>query len=917
METARWQELRSLFETVCELPSARWRDELQRLSDDPALIDEALDMLQARTAGFEHALAPLREGLARTPGCELQPGDRLGPWLLSSKLASGGMGTVFVAERADELFRQRVAVKLLRGGVADPALVQRLASERQILAELYHPNIARLFDGGTTPAGQPYLVMEYVDGLPLDRWVEAERPDLERRVALFLQICEAVQAAHRHLVVHCDLKPGNVLVRDSGQPVLLDFGIARLLDEAEGHVATEGFCTPAYASPELLAGAPVSTASDVFSLGVLLCELLADRRVERGIGGAVPAPGTWAGARCRWRRRLRGDLDAIVARACQADPERRYPSVEALARDLEYWRGHRPVLARDAAPGYRVSRWLRRHWRLGLASALAIVAMTGFVWRLDAERGRAEREAAAARQLSDFLVDTFDAADPRMRGPRGTEQPSARGVLDLGVAKVDAGLAETPAMLARMRLVLGRAYANLGERERAEAMLRTAAEALQSPQIARPDLAAQAWSRLSALLSDQTRADEAMDAARRSLALLRDGRATPDALADAYNTFGLAQMTASDFAGAHASLARALALHRQANGPASLQAAAVLHNIAGVYRREGNYAEAAEHFRQALAIKLRHGRDTVTVHSSRQGLAGVLSAQGRFDEAAALQADSVRLAEALVGRDSERVADSEMKLAMVLQHAGHYVRARPHYLEALAITERVLGRDSIDYAVVAGQLATLEEQRGDPIAAETLYREATEIRRARVPAGDRTVVRNEAYWGRSLLRLGRQAEGEALLARALPAWQAFFDAGSSAGDLVNSQLIEAEWRLLQGRFDEAVAALPAFDAQARPAMVARQALRARIAQARGDIRGAREQWRQAVALSSDYAGTDRAPTAQWRLAYAEVLLADGDAAAAREQLALAEPPLRRELVPQAEALRRLQLVQAALPSARR
>src|SRR5690606_12046321 len=209
MEIARWQALRELFDAVCDAPPEHWEPRLRTLSEDPALIAEALDLLHAQTSSFDRALQPLHALMASLPDAELQVGGRLGAWQLVERLGSGGMGTVFVAERADGLFRQRVAIKLLRGTAAGGATAERLAAERQILADLQHPDIARLYDGGTTPAGAPYLVMEYVEGQPLDEYCEQAAPPLRQRLEMFLRICRAVQAAHQRLVVHCDLKPGN------------------------------------------------------------------------------------------------------------------------------------------------------------------------------------------------------------------------------------------------------------------------------------------------------------------------------------------------------------------------------------------------------------------------------------------------------------------------------------------------------------------------------------------------------------------------------------------------------------------------------------------------------------------------------------------------------------------------------------
>lgn len=914
MESVHWESLRHLFESVCDLPPSRWREELERVSDDPALIEEAMAMLRARTASFERALEPLRDLLNASPEPELNVGDRIGPWRLMRRLASGGMGTIFVAERDDESFRQCVAIKLLRSAVADPTLVQRLVAERQILAELRHANIARLYDGGTTPAGQPYLVMEYVDGVALDAYCQVRKLDLDARIKLFLKVCDAVQAAHRQLVIHCDLKPSNVLVRADGEPVLLDFGIARWMGSADGDDAA-GFCTPAYASPELRSGgASVNTASDVFSLGVLLAELLSGRRIERGLHDAfqpIAMPSEAAAPDCPWRHRLRGDLDAIVARACAIDPARRYPSVEALAGDLQRHRSHHPVTARAATFPYRLRCWGRRHWRAIALAGTASLAALLFVARLDVERDRAEREAATAEQVSDFLVDTFNAADPRMRGAKGTEEPTARDVLDVGVAKVDAELAQSPAVLARMRLVLGRAYANLGERKRAEAMLRQAGDALQQPSLGRPDLAAQAYSHLSTLMSNQMRADDALLAAERALALRMAHDRTPAALADSYNVLGLAKKTAVDFAGAQAAYAQALKLHLQVYGADSLETAGVLHNMALLYRTEGDVEAAESHYRRALAIKTRQAPRSVTLHNSRQGLAMVLAARGRFTEAAQLLRENVALAEALMGRESERAADTEMKLAMVLQQSGDYLAAGKHYREALGITERVLGRDSIDYAVVASQLATLEEQRGDLAAAEPLYRIATEIRRARRPPGDRTRVRNEVYWARVLARMGRMTEAGALMEGALPVWQGFFTGDDDSPERINTQLVQAEWLLRKGLWDEARASLPEVPADNPGAALERQSLLAEIASRRG-APGAVAEWKRAVAMSAGFTGADSAVTAQLRVPYAEALLASGDSANARRELASAEAPLRRQLSPRAQELQRMQAARARL-----
>ena len=369
---ARHHQAKQLFNAVCNLTNVgSQRAALQRLGADTAMQDEVLRLLghlDERTSFAE----PLAQAAAQWFAPALRAGERLGAWTLLRPLGEGGMGHVFLAERSDGHYQQLVAIKFLLGSSGAQALA-RLTSERQLLARMNHPHIAKLLDGGSTPAGQPYLVMEYAEGDTLDLWCQRQKLGLSARLALFHTVCEAVAHAHRHLVIHCDIKPANVLVNAEGRAMLLDFGISRI--QGQGDEAALAM-TPAYASPEQMAGQVPGIGSDIFSLGRLLAELL------------VPVAAS----------HTRGtELAAVVARATATDPEQRYGSVGALQEDLHRLLAHQPLAALAGRRRYVMRKRLRRHWPWAMATGLLVVLSAGFTLRLMAELTRAQTALAQAR----------------------------------------------------------------------------------------------------------------------------------------------------------------------------------------------------------------------------------------------------------------------------------------------------------------------------------------------------------------------------------------------------------------------------------------------------------------------------------------------------------------------------------------
>ena len=407
MTTGRWRRIEDLFHQARERPPAERRPFIEAAAaGDTELRDEVLSLDASAEGAGEFLDVPPVSGNASAAAPPLD-GRRIGAYRLEREISSGGMGTVYLAVRDDDQYRKRVAIKLIRPGLESDFVIRRFLTERQILAGLEHPNIARLIDGGASEAGWPYLVMEYVEGLPVDEYCKRHHLTVEERLVLFRKVCAAVHYAHQHLVIHRDLKPNNILVGPDGEPKLLDFGIAKLLDPGHAGDAMAQtrtgvvLLTPLYASPEQILGGRISTASDVYSMGVLLYELLTGQRpyaTDAGqpgrLAGAIveeePERPSTAVARAarrtaaspndaeppeRLRRRLQGDLDNIVLMAIRKDPQRRYGSAEQFSDDIRRYLEGLPVIARRDTLGYRSSKFLRRHMAATVAVAGVLVAL--------------------------------------------------------------------------------------------------------------------------------------------------------------------------------------------------------------------------------------------------------------------------------------------------------------------------------------------------------------------------------------------------------------------------------------------------------------------------------------------------------------------------------------------------------------
>ncbi len=731
MTPEQWASIAELFAAACERPPATRDAWLRESCDDAVIRAEVLAMLAAydRDPAYLERGADAREVLAGIDR-DVLAGRRLGAYRLIREIGRGGMGVVYEAVRDDQEFDRRAAVKILPSWSA-AVLAERFRFERRVLAGLDHPGIARLIDAGTDGDGVPYCVMEFVDGLPIDEWCETRRLDLAARVQLVERVCDAVAHAHGHLVVHRDLKPSNILVTPEGQPKLLDFGIATLLDAADGtSVGTTrtGFTsfTPEFASPEQMRGERVTTASDTYSLGVLLYLLLARRQPYelRGLAPVEalrvacdvepPRPSTVAPADVG--PRLAGDLDTIVATALRKERSQRYATVEALAADLRAWREHRPIAARPPSWAYVSRRFVRRH-RLGVAAAAALVltvaagtAATAWQARVaERERARADARFSDVRQLANAVVGPLYDAIAKVPGSTEARQVLVKEALTyLDRLSAQAGddvalLAELADAYEKIGDVQGNLYGpNLGDAAGANAsyarlitLRRTVAAARPGDAVARAGLA-NAEIRLADMATGESRYDEAAAGYQRGIDMLGDAARAPTTEADAViaaRTYGRLGV-ALNWAGRREDALQAFERSRAASTPWARRPDAspvvrtelmgALANQGDVYYLAERFEEAYGAYSEALAMARVRVGETGTaparrsVHLIATRAAAALQELGRYADAATLSLESIAIQRELAKADARNVR-MQFDLAASLQGYGviEFRRGRP------------------------------------------------------------------------------------------------------------------------------------------------------------------------------------------------------------------------------------------------
>ncbi len=770
---------------------------------DPALAADVEALLEERGALSRERF--LEGAPALPPNSASLAGYAIGAYTLISQIGQGGTGGVWLAHRSDGRFEGTAAVKLLNPGLVGRAGEERFRREGGFLARLIHPHIARLLDAGVSSTGQPYLVLEYVEGEPIDRYCDGRHLDVKARLRLFLDVLAAVSHAHANLIVHRDIKPSNVLVGTDGRVRLLDFGIAKLLEEeAGGGEATEltrdggRALTPEYAAPEQMTGGVITTATDVYALGVLLYLVLSGRHpteaARRSTADLVRAvvndepkrlsdvvtdartqtAETLAGNASRraatpetLRRALKGDLETVVAKALKKKPEERYESVGALGDDLRRYLANEPVGARPDTLAYRGAKFVRRHAQGVAATGAAALVLSGLVGfytvRLAAERDRARVQAEKATQINGLLTELLTGADPWKARTPG--EVTVRGLLDEGATRIDRELARQPELQVEMLTVMGRVYERLGVFDKAQSLL------------------------------------------EKGLAI--GGRAFgPDdrRVAESLNELGVVLDEKGDYAGAEKTLARALDVRRRTLGREDKDDAVTLVELGRVYSNQGLDARAEPLFREALAIRRKVlGEGDHETATSENDLGLLLWRKGNIADAEALLRQSLATDRRVSGEDHPDVATAMNNLALIAMEKRDFAGAETLLRQSLAISRKAMGtghpsviaklsnlsnalreQGKLDEAAAVGReamaaatsalgdmhplvatceitLARVELARGEAAAAEPLLRGALAIHQRAYRPGDWRIGLAEALLGEDLTALGRYDEAERML----------------------------------------------------------------------------------------------------------------------------------------------------------
>ena len=734
---------------------------------------------------------------------DFKSGDSIGHYRLIRRLADGGMAIVYLAERQDGHFRKRVALKILTTDLCNEEMLLRFRGERQILAQFNHPNIAQLLDGGETPDGQPYVVMEYISGSSLVDHIQNQNLSIRDRLQLFLKVCLAVEYSHQHLIVHRDIKPDNILVNMQGIPKLLDFGIAKLLrpDFVQMQMAKtqigEKLLTPLYASPEQIQGGQIGTTSDVYSLGVLLFEILTGKlpypephrgpQLVEAVCLKEPLTASQVVTGSDLQRELDGDLDQIVHQALQKDPRRRYGSVLQLIQDIERHLNGFPVLARPDNLAYRLEKFGRRNKIATVASVavLTVVVFAGIALFRVAKQAQHERDTAV--QVAEFMSDVFHGSDDRTATG---ENISALALLDRGAARVEKDLAGQPEIQGRLMDMMGRSYRDSGNPQRALQLLNRSLE-LRLQVFGKDNWqVAETLQSLTQLHNLRGTYAEAETAGRECLRIMRMLKGEEDVeVANTKNLLGLSLVNQGKYEEAEQLFSTGLKTTTRLLGESHIYSTSLQNALTIVWRSQGRLDEMESALRKLLAIERReHGDWSPRTARALTNLGQVLTDRGAAVEAIPYLEEGLKIRrKQFPNGESQILAISISALAQCLQNQGMLDRARELWLEVMPVREKLLGSENVFVTADLLNFGEWNRRKGDFKQALALAGKSLSIREQYQPGDESLLVQNYSLLGRVEEDQGNLAQAEEWFRKAL-ALQTKLHGAANARTTVGSML---------------------------------------------------------------------------------------------------------------------------------
>jgi len=775
MDQKQWEKINAIVDTALDLSEKERETYIQEeCKGNEQLKQQVTELIasieQSDTENFLEDIGDFSSHLAQEvsqkeirENTSSLTGTTIDSYKLLELIGHGGMGSVFLAERADDTYTQKVALKIMRRGMDTPSNIARFKRERNILAKLNYPNIARLLDGGMTDEGLPYLVMEYVEGTPLHTYCDEHKLSIEKRLDLFKSICKAVHHAHNNAIIHRDLKPSNILVTKNGQIKILDFGIAKLLEPKDSDAKIfetqtgARILTPGYAAPEQIEHQSITTKTDIYTLGILLYELLAGihpfdmeekdfTAIEELIRHKQPPKPSnrfqeldtdRQRENARLRRKsvndlintLKGDLDAIILKILRKDPEARYDALTQLLEDLDRREQNRPIIARNDTVRYTIGKFIKRH-RSGLSIAagfllLIISFISIYTWRIAQERNEAQLQADKAEATTEFLVDLFSASDPsKTLG----DTVRVRSILEEGLAQINE-LNNQPEVQGQLLQTMGQVYINLGEYTKAEGLLERALELQKNVNGEYSAETASIHNELGGLHQKAQQIQQAEPHYAKALDIRKEVLGTNHLdYAETLSDLGALMRLKGNTDSAETLYNKALSIRRRNLDPNHPDIANSLNNLGVLEKTKGNLEMARKYYQEALQIRKKHFGDThPKVANVMNNLAVLYRTMGKFKRADKYFAQTLEIRKRVFGQNHPLTAQSLNNYAGFLADRGNFDKAENYYQQALEIRKQLLGPSHIQTGTAYNNLANVLFEKTQLDSAERAYQNAIDI----------------------------------------------------------------------------------------------------------------------------------------------------------------------------------------------